>query len=140
MPKISNSSGTHLVIKLRMVRRMPKIEHTGVCHCGAIRFSFQSAPIKDAMRCDCSICSRKGIMLSSFVVEFADLQVTGTKNLKSYRFGTNIARHLFCETCGIHPFVETRLNPGCFRINLGCVDGIAVRELPVFYYDGRALE
>ena len=59
--------------------------------------------------------------------------------LRTYRFGTMTARHHFCGICGIHTFVETRLNPGHYRVNLGCVDGIDVFSLPVDVYDGKAL-
>ena len=59
--------------------------------------------------------------------------------LTSYKFGTMTARHHFCSRCGIHTFVETRLNPGQYRINLGCVDEINAFRLPAELYDGKSL-
>ena len=49
------------------------------------------------------------------------------------------ARHHFCGKCGIHTFVETRLNPGHYRINLGCVDELDALRIPEKIYDGKAL-
>jgi len=59
--------------------------------------------------------------------------------LKTYQFGTMTARHHFCGTCGIHTFVETRLNPGHYRINLGCVDTLDAMKFPEHIYDGKNL-
>ena len=59
--------------------------------------------------------------------------------LTTYQFGTMTARHHFCSRCGIHTFVETRLNPGHYRINLGCVDELNALRLPEELYDGKSL-
>lgn len=64
---------------------------------------------------------------------------SGLEQLTAYRFGTQAARHLFCRQCGIHPFVETRLNPGHYRVNLGCVEGPNALELPETVFDGKRL-
>jgi len=43
--------------------------YTGSCHCGAIRFSFTGPDTIDrGLRCNCSICRRKGALMSSFAV------------------------------------------------------------------------
>ena len=92
------------------------------------------------MRCDCSICERKGIVMTQFVVPSSDLLIEDDGNLlRTYRFGTQTAKHHFCSQCGSHLFVETRLDPGHFRINLGCVDGVSSRQLPIEVYDGKSL-
>ena len=59
--------------------------------------------------------------------------------LSTYKFGTGTARHHFCNRCGIHTFVETRLNPGHYRINLGCVDELNALHIPEIIYDGKSL-
>ena len=59
--------------------------------------------------------------------------------LRTYQFGTMTARHHFCGKCGIHTFVETRLNPGHYRINLGYVDELDALRIPEKIYDGKAL-
>ena len=59
--------------------------------------------------------------------------------LSSYEFGTRVAKHHFCNVCGIFTFVETRLNPGEYRINLGCIDGVNPYGLPIEIYDGASI-
>lgn len=68
------------------------------------------------------------------------MKITAEKDVqKTYRFGTLTARHHFCGICGIHVFVETRLNPGQYRVNLGCVDGLDAMKLPEVFFDGKAI-
>ncbi len=115
-------------------------DYRGQCHCGKVRFEFKAEPIKSAMRCSCSICRRKGAYLSNFVIEKSDIRISSDDHtLADYQFGTEVARHYFCNTCGIFTHVETRLNPGCFRVNLGCIDGLEVFELPVELFDGDSI-
>lgn len=114
--------------------------YSGSCHCGSVRFTFEALEIDDAMRCDCSICARKGAVLSSMVIPPEQMEISGEEGVLSiYQFGTMTARHHFCNRCGIHTFVETRLNPGHYRINLGCVDELDALRLPEQIYDGKSL-
>ncbi len=68
-------------------------------------------------------------------IEISDMEGV----LSTYQFGTLAARHHFCKRCGIHTFVETRLNPGHYRINLGCIDELDALRLPEVIYDGKSL-
>ena len=116
------------------------MEYAGSCHCGAIRFAFESEPIIDGMRCNCSICRRKGAVMSSFTLPPEHLKIEDSDGLlSSYRFDDEVAGHYFCSRCGIFTFVSTRLNPGEFRVNLGCVDGVDGSTLPVTLFDGENL-
>ena len=117
---------------------MPR--YRGSCHCGAITFAFEAEAITDAMRCNCSICRRKGAALSSFTLPREALEIAAEAGrLATYQFGTHTAKHHFCTHCGIHPFVETRLTPGHYRVNLGCLDELDSFALPVTLFDGTAL-
>ena len=112
----------------------------GSCHCGAVSFSFCGSEIASALRCTCSICKRKGALLTHFVVSRCDTQLeTNSEHLTTYQFGTNVAKHYFCNRCGIFTFVETRLNPGQFRFNLGCIDDLEQDTLPVDTFDGTSI-
>ncbi len=114
--------------------------YSGRCHCGAVTFSFRSPTIERTMRCDCSICARKGIIMSPEVIPPEDIDIQAEPGAISiYQFGSETARHHFCNRCGIHVFVETRLNPGSYRVNLGCVDELNAMHLPDDIYPGRAL-
>ncbi|KIC14884.1 MULTISPECIES: GFA family protein [unclassified Leisingera] len=114
--------------------------YSGTCHCGAVRFTFRTREISSAMLCDCSICSRRGAGLTPETIPPADMHITAAPGtLKTYQFGTKTAQHHFCGTCGIHTFVETRLNPGHYRVNLGCIKGLDALRLPSEIYDGQNL-
>lgn len=92
------------------------------------------------MRCSCSICRRKGAYLSDFVIERPDIEFTDKQgSLTRYQFGTGVAKHFFCSLCGIFTHVETRLNPGSIRVNLGCIDGLDVFGLPYEVFDGDSI-
>lgn len=80
------------------------------------------------------------MVMSSHVIPPESIEISVKEGAKSiYRFGTRTARHHFCNRCGIHTFVETRLNPGCYRINLGCVEQLDALQLPAPVYAGKEL-
>jgi hypothetical protein len=115
-------------------------QYHGSCHCGAIRFSFECEPITKGVRCNCSICARKGALMSPERVPAEKLKIeTGDDALALYQFGTKTAKHYFCRHCGIYPFHEAALKPGHYRINLGCVDEIDSLALAFDVLDGKHL-
>ena len=114
--------------------------YKGACHCGAVGFSFDHGEITDGLRCNCSICRRKGAVMSDFTIRAADLHIEAEPDaLGLYQFDTKIAKHYFCKTCGIYPFHETIRKPGEFRVNLGCIDEVELEGLDIGLFDGRNL-
>jgi hypothetical protein len=63
--------------------------------------------------------------------------ISGKDQLSVYHWGDNDVNHYFCSNCGIYPFHDNIYQPGSFRINLGCVDGIEPRNLDILYFDGK---
>ena len=115
-------------------------EYSGSCHCGAIRFTFSAQNINSGLRCNCSICRRRGAVMSDFFLPSSELDFADEDGLlKIYQFGTSVARHYFCSRCGIYPFHETMRMPGHYRVNLGCVEGIDAYALPCSVFDGKGL-
>lgn len=49
---------------------------------------------------------------------------SGEKHLATYRFGTGVARHLFCTRCGIQSFYIPRSNPDGVSVHAGCIDDL----------------
>lgn len=114
-------------------------EHTGSCHCGAIRFRFRGPEIENGLRCNCSICRRKGALMTAFTVAPEDIEIeVDSDALGTYEFGHHIAKHHFCRRCGIYPFHQTMSKPGHYRINAGCVDGVEPSRLPFTLIDGAS--
>ncbi|MGI1670631.1 MAG: GFA family protein [Neptuniibacter sp.] len=115
------------------------MNYSGSCHCGAVKFHFTAHTIADGLRCNCSICLKKGALMSNFFIAPEDLKIEAPEEvLSSYQFATHVAKHYFCNRCGIYTFHETKRKPGYYRVNLGCVDGIDSLSLPVVLADGAA--
>ena len=64
--------------------------------------------------------------------------VETTQPLGVYIFGDRCMHHYFCTTCGIFPFAEVIEEPGVYRVNLGCVDGVDPLAVPVREIDGAS--
>ncbi|RQS75613.1 GFA family protein [Burkholderia sp. Bp8963] len=110
----------------------------GSCHCGAVKFEVRTA-ITPAGRCNCSLCRRKGVLMSP-MFDGSNLRILeGESELTLYQFNTRVARHYFCKHCGIHPFHQTRKDPALWRVNLGCVDGVDPYALDATVADGASL-
>lgn len=106
--------------------------YTGSCHCGAVRFAFRSPKIEAGLRCDCSICQRKGAAMTVFAIDPGQIDIHAEPGaLGEYQFNTGVAKHYFCTRCGIYTFHQTRKVPGWYRANLGCIEGIEPLQLPV---------
>ena len=148
--RFAGETATHAprlqVLAERIQRNLPVLvtddlqKFKGHCQCGAISFVAVMPTPKAAMLCDCSICRRKGIAMSVDLIPKDNLLVQDPeKQLTLYQFGSLTARHYFCACCGVHAYVETRLNPGFSRINLGCLDDVDMSSLTFTTFDGRAL-
>lgn len=113
------------------------MKHQGACHCGKVRFTVDlSEGLASARRCDCSFCTMRGAVAVS--ADLAGLVITdGADALTCYTFGTGVARHYFCSTCGIYTHHQRRSNPDEFGVNLACLEGQTpfLPEVPVS--DGR---
>jgi hypothetical protein len=109
----------------------------GSCHCGGVRFTVRLPAEPRVRRCNCTICSMKGVVMLD--VPLADLTIDdGEELLTLYTFNTGEAKHRFCSRCGIHPFHQTRSDPDKFGINAACIEGMSPydwAEVPVF--DGQ---
>ncbi|MCH7881523.1 MAG: GFA family protein [Proteobacteria bacterium] len=114
--------------------------YQGSCHCGAIKFAFEADEISKGLRCTCSICKRKGALMSAFAIPNDELKIEADENdIGLYQFDSKIAKHYFCKTCGIYTHNETIRAPGHTRVNLGCVDDLDTSKLEIAVFDGKNL-
>ena len=98
------------------------------CHCGLIEAEINITNIDKTIKCNCSICKRKGAVMS--MVKNEDFKIIkGKENLKLYKFHSKIANHYFCNNCGIYTHHNPRSNPSLTGFNLGCLDEIDTFEL-----------
>ena len=114
--------------------------YDGSCHCGAVKFAYDGEPVTRGLRCNCSICSRKGAMMTTEVIPPDRFEIDAADDaLGRYQFGPGTAKHYFCKHCGIYLFHETARFPGHFRANLGCIEAVDTFALEADVFDGKNL-
>lgn len=113
-------------------------KHTGGCHCGRVRYEVE-ADIDEVMSCNCSMCQKRGTLLT-FVPEQQFTLLSGGDDLTDYQFNKKIIHHLFCSTCGIGSFARGVAPDGSemVAINARCLDDIDLGALTVKSVDGRS--
>ena len=94
------------------------------CHCGKVEAEIKlpdNLNLDKVLKCNCSICKRRGATMS--MVENEDFKIVkGEDKLKLYQFHTKVAKHYFCSICGIYTHHNPRSNPGMTGFNVGCID------------------
>ncbi len=111
----------------------------GACHCGAVRFAVALPDEIVAQECNCSICAKTGFLHLIVPKDRFDLR-TGEENLTDYRFNTEVARHLFCKTCGVKAFYVPRSNPDGWSVNLRCLNAKDFNSITIEPFDGQNWE
>jgi hypothetical protein len=114
------------------------MKYSGSCHCGAVTFDVEAPESLELERCNCSICSKSGFL--HLIVPLASFRlVSGEDQLTTYTFNTGVAKHKFCQVCGIKPFYIPRSNPDGIDINVNCLDPIPT-DVQINDFDGRNWE
>jgi hypothetical protein len=114
---------------------------TGGCHCGAIRYEV-TTDLARVIACNCSICSKKGHLLT--FVEGGQFRLTsgGDADLTDYQFNKHVIHHVFCKRCGIQSFARgksPRTGADTFAVNVRCLDDVDVGALSVTPFEGKNL-
>ncbi len=100
-----------------------------VCHCGEIEAEIDiPEKLEKVIRCNCSICKRKGAIMSMVKNENFRI-IKGKDKLNLYQFHSKVAKHYFCSVCGIYTHHNPRSNPAMTGFNLGCIDNIDIFKL-----------
>lgn len=116
------------------------MKYQGSCHCGDVTFEFTGDEITKGLRCNCSICIRKGALMSPYTISAEEIDITVSNDaLQTYTFGSGIAKHQFCKNCGIYTFHQTFRKRGHYRVNLGCIPALESFDLPYEVFDGASL-
>lgn len=112
--------------------------YQGSCHCGAIRFEVEAPETIEADKCNCSICAKSGY-LHLIVPGRAFTLLAGAESITTYTFNSGIAKHTFCQVCGVKPFYTPRSNPDGIDVNLNCLD-TKPKVINVTEFDGSEWE
>jgi hypothetical protein len=113
--------------------------YEGSCHCGKVRYEATCA-LNGAIACNCSMCRRKGTLLT-FVPEEQFKLHQGEDALTDYQFGKKTIHHLFCSTCGVTSFARGSSPDGktMIAINVRCLDGVDPEKLSLTHHDGASM-
>ena len=78
--------------------------------------------------------------MTPFTIAPENLEITAKEDsLGTYEFASGVAKHHFCSRCGIYTFHQTMREPGRYRVNIGCIEGLKSLELPVETFAGALI-
>ena len=112
--------------------------HQGSCHCGKVAFEVDG-DIQQVTECNCSHCSRKGLLL--WFVPRRQLQLkTPEGALATYLFNKHVIQHRFCKACGVQPFGLGKDPKGneMAAINVRCLPEVDLAKLKRVPFDGKS--
>ncbi|PPC74241.1 aldehyde-activating protein [Pokkaliibacter plantistimulans] len=103
--------------------------HRASCHCGAVVLELELPDgIERPIRCDCSLCRRKGAIMGAIPVSRLHV-LQGQEVLRLYQFHSHTAKHYFCSVCGVYTHHQRRSDPNECGFNIGCLEGVNPFEL-----------
>jgi len=113
-------------------------KYAGGCHCGKVRYEA-TADLGKVMACNCSICSKKGYLLT-FVGADQFTLLSGEDARSDYQFNKMNVHHLFCSTCGVGSFGRGAMPDGkqVVVLNVRCLDDVDTTTLTVAQIDGKS--
>ena len=120
---------------------MSEQKHLGGCHCGKVRYEVAVDLDKEVMACNCSMCGRKGTLLT-FVGADKFKLIQGENDLTDYLFNKEHIHHLFCSTCGVTSFCRgnsMKTGQPMIAVNSRCLDDVNLETLKIKHFDGKSL-
>lgn len=115
------------------------LEHTGGCHCGAVKFRVKLPRAIEVEECNCSICAKSGnihVILPASRFELLQGEASQTR----YTFNTGAAQHLFCAVCGVKSYYIPRSNPDGVAVTWRCLDDWESLDVKINTFDGQNWE
>ncbi len=111
----------------------------GGCHCGNIRYAFETAhdlATLGVRACLCSFCRAHGARNTSDPQGAMRIGVRDGARLERYRFGLGTSDFLLCRTCGV--YVGALLpgeTGGWFTVNVNSFDDKPPLDFPLAPHD-----
>ena len=115
------------------------MSYKGSCHCGCVAYEVEG-DLKQVIECNCSHCSRKGLLL--WFVPRKQLKLsTPQSDLTTYTFNKHVIKHQICDKCGCQPFAYGTDPKGneTAAINVRCLEGVDLEKLDRKPFDGASL-
>ena len=112
--------------------------YKGSCHCGDVIFEVEAPERLEVEECNCSICVKSGLL--HLIVPKSKFKLLSSEDkLATYTFNTGIAKHYFCNKCGIKSFYIPRSNPDGIDVNVRCLD-TKPKSVKISKFDGQNWE
>ncbi|HEY1080573.1 MAG TPA: GFA family protein [Bdellovibrio sp.] len=113
------------------------MKYSGSCHCGAVKFEVEGN-FQEGMTCNCSMCGRKGTVLT-FAPEASFTLLSGADKLTDYQFGKKNIHHTFCKVCGVTSFATGNMPNGDVMkaINLRCLENFPLESIKMNHVNGK---
>ena len=116
-----------------------RVTHTGGCHCGSVEWTVEAPAVLDTHTCNCSICEINHYQ--HLLVPESRFKLTrGEEYLSLYTFGSELAKHYFCNQCGVKSFYIPRSNPDGVSVNARCIKSETIDAIYDTPFDGRNWE
>ena len=112
------------------------VTHVGSCHCNEVQFEATGEENIEVIICSCSICSINNY--KHYIVPKESFKLLKGKNcLTTYTFNTKLARHMFCNVCGVKSFYTPRSHQNSISININCINSDTVKNIKIINFDGK---
>jgi hypothetical protein len=115
-------------------------KYEGGCHCGRIRYAVTAA-LQPVISCNCSICSKRGSLLTFVTPDQLEPIAGSDADLTEYQFNKHVIRHMFCPVCGILPYAKGTGPNGMPMVaaNVRCLEDVDLKALEITEFDGRSM-
>ncbi len=103
----------------------------GGCHCGNIRFRFETGQPPENLpvrRCTCMFCAKHGALYTSDPAGRLDVSIRDPQAVSVYHFGSRTAEPQVCRQCGVVPVILARIEEHVYAVvNLATAEGLTIQ-------------
>jgi hypothetical protein len=85
--------------------------------------------MKYQARCNCSLCVRRGAVLSRTYIPAADFTPHhDSDDLGVYLWNEKVLRNYFCKSCGVFTYIGDVRTPGMVTVSIWAVSKVSIRS------------
>ena len=119
---------------------------SGKCHCGNIEYEFlwpgsgNDIPVR---ACSCTFCRKHNGVYTSHPKGQLKVWVSDQSRVNKYAFGTKTAEFYICASCGVVPFVTSKIQGKTYAVvNVNTFEDVNPEALvsSVTDFDGESID
>lgn len=118
----------------------------GKCHCGNIEYAFlwpESGNDIPVRACSCTFCRKHNGVYTSHPQGQLKARVSDQSRVNKYAFGTKTAEFYICASCGVVPFVTSKIQGKTYAVvNVNTFEDVNPEDLvsSVTDFDGESID